>query len=56
MDTPRGPVKHVRFSGDAVVQELQKRAEDILAIWESEELAEEAIHLGCMVSSDAPLY
>ena len=56
MDAPGGSVKRVRFSGDSAVQELRKRVEDILAIWESEELAEKAVRLGCMVSSDAPLY
>ena len=55
MDALRGSVKHVRFSGDAVVQELRQHVEDIFAIRESEELAEEAVRLGCMVSSDAPL-
>ena len=55
-DVPRGSVKRVRFSGDAVVQELRQRVENILAIRESEELAEEAVRLGRMVSSDAPLY
>ena len=38
------------------MQELRKCAENILAIWESEELVEEAVRLGHMVSSDAPLY
>ena len=56
MDAPRGQIKRVRFSGDSAVQELRKCVEDILEIWESEELAEEAICLGHMVSSDAPLY
>ena len=55
-DVPRGSVKHVRFSGDAAIQDLRERAEKILAIRESEELAEEAVRLGRMVSSDAPLY
>ena len=55
-DAPRGSVKCVRFSGDSAVQELRRRVEDILAIQESEELAEEAVRLGRMVSSDAPLY
>ena len=55
-DVPRGSVKHVRFSGEAAIQDLQERAEKILAIRESEELAEEAVRLGRMVSSDAPLY
>ena len=56
MDAPRGSVKRMRFSGDSAVQELRKHIEDILAIQESEELAEEAVHLGHMVSSDTPLY
>ena len=56
MDASKGQVKRVRFSGDSAVQELRKRIEDILAIRESEELAEEAVRLGHMVSSDAPLY
>ena len=56
MDVPREQIKHVRFSGDSAVQELRRRAEDILAIRESEELAEEAVRLGRMVSSNAPLY
>ena len=55
-DVPRGSVKHVRFAGDAAIQDLRERAEKILAIRESEELAEEAVRLGRMVSSDAPLY
>ena len=55
-DVPRGSVKHVRFSGEAAIQDLRERAEKILAIRESEELAEEAVRLGRMVSSDAPLY
>ena len=55
-DVPRGSVKHVRFTGDAAIQDLRERAEKILAIRESEELAEEAVRLGRMVSSDAPLY
>ena len=56
MDVPRGSVKHVRFSEEAGIQDLRRRAEDILAIRESEELAEEAVRLGRMVSSNAPLY
>ena len=56
MDVPRGLVKRVRFSGDAAVQELRRCVENILAIRESEELVEEAVCLGHMVSSDAPLY
>ena len=55
-DVPGGQVKRVRFSGDSAVQELRARVENILAIRESEELAEEAVRLGRMVSSDAPLY
>ena len=55
-DVPRGSVKHVRFSQEAAIQDLRERAEKILAIRESEELAEEAVRLGRMVSSDAPLY
>ena len=55
-DAPRGSVKRVRFSQDAGIQDLRRRAENILAIRESEELAEEAVRLGRMVSSDAPLY
>ena len=55
-DVPRGSVKHVRFSEDAAIQDLRERAEKILAIRESEELAEEAVRLGRMVSSNAPLY
>ena len=55
-DVPRGLVKHVRFTQKVAIQDLRQRAEKILAIRESEELAEEAIRLGCMVSSDAPLY
>ena len=55
-DVPRGSVKHVRFSEEAAIQDLRERAEKILAIWESEELAEEAVRLGRMVSSNAPLY
>ena len=56
MDTPRGQVKRVRFSGDSAVQELRRCVEDILAIRESEELVEEAVRLGHMVSSEAPPY
>ena len=55
-DVPRGSVKHMQFTQEAAIQDLWQRAEKILAIWESEELAEEAIRLGRMVSSDAPLY
>ena len=55
-DASKGQVKRVQFSGDSAVQELRKCIEDILAIRESEELAEEAVCLGHMVSSDAPLY
>ena len=46
----------MRFTEEAAIQDLQERAEKILAIRESEELAEEAIRLGRMVSSNAPLY
>ena len=56
MDVPRGSTKHVRFTEEAAIQDLREHAEKILAIWESEELAEEAVRLGRMVSSDAPLY
>ena len=55
-DVPRGSGKHVRFTEEAAIQDLRERAEKILAIRESEELAEEAIRLGRMVSSNAPLY
>ena len=55
-DVPRGSTKHVRFSTEAAIQDLWERAEKILAIRESEELAEEAVRLGRMVSSNAPLY
>ena len=55
-DVPRGSTKRVWFIEDAAIQDLQECAEKILAIRESEELAEEAIHLGRMVSSNAPLY
>ena len=55
-DVPRGSTKHVRFTEEAAIQDLRERAEKILAIQESEELAEEAVRLGRMVSSDAPLY
>ena len=48
-DVPWGQPKHVRFQDDPKIQALCKSTEDILAIWESEELAEEAICLGCMV-------
>ena len=56
MDVPRGSTKHVRFMEEAAIQDLRERAGKILAIRESEELAEEAVHLGRMVSSNAPLY
>ena len=46
----------MRFTEEAVIQDLRERAEKILAIRESEELVEEAVRLGRMVSSDAPLY
>ena len=55
-DIPRGSTKHVRFTEETAIQDLRERAEKILAIRESEELAEEAIRLGHMVSSNAPLY
>ena len=55
-DVPRGSTKHVRFTEEAAIQDLRERAEKILAIRESEELAEEAVRLGRMVSSSAPLY
>ena len=55
-DVPRGSTKHMRFMEEAAIQDLQERAEKILAVRESEELAEEAVHLGRMVSSNAPLY
>ena len=55
-DVPKGSTKHVRFTEEAAIQDLRERAEKILAIRESEELAEEAVRLGRMVSSDAPLY
>ena len=55
-DVPRGFTKHVQFTEDVAIQDLRERAEKILAIRESEELAEEAIRLGRMVSSNAPLY
>ena len=55
-DVPRGLTKHVRFTEERAIQDLRERAEKILAIRESEELAEEAIRLGRMVSNDAPLY
>ena len=55
-DVPRGSVKHVRFSEEAAIQDLREHTGKILAIRESEELAEEAVRLGRMVSSDAPLY
>ena len=55
-DVPRGSVKRVRFTEEAAIHDLRERAEKILAIRESEELAEEAVRLGRMVSSDAPLY
>ena len=46
----------MRFTEEAAIQDLRERAEKILAIRESDELAEEAVHLGRMVSSNAPLY
>ena len=46
----------MQFTEETVIQDLQERAEKILAIRESEELAEEAVRLGRMVSSYAPLY
>ena len=46
----------MQFSQEAAIQDLRERTEKILAIRESEELAEEAVRLGRMVSSDAPLY
>ena len=55
-DVPRGSVKHVRFSEEVAIQDLWEHAEKILAIRESEELAEEAVRLGRMVSSNTPLY
>ena len=55
-DVPRGSTKHVRFTEEAAIQDLRECAEKILAIRESEELAEEAVRLGRMVSSDTPLY
>ena len=55
-DVPRGSTKRVRFTEEEAIQDLRGRAEKILAIRESEELAEEAVRLGRMVSSDAPLY
>ena len=55
-DVPRGSAKHVQFSGEVAIQDLQEHAEKILAIRESEELVEEAVCLGHMVSSNAPLY
>ena len=55
-DIPRGSTKHVRFTEEAAIQDLREHTEKILAIRESEELAEEAVRLGRMVSSDAPLY
>ena len=55
-DIPGGSTKHVRFTEEAAIQDLRERAEKILAIRESEELAEEAVRLGRMVSSNAPLY
>ena len=56
MDVPRGSTRHVQFAEEAAIQDLREHAEKILAIWESEELVEEAIRLGRMVSSNAPLY
>ena len=55
-DAPRGSTKRVRFTEEAVIQDLREHTEKILAIWESEELAEEAVRLGHMVSSNVPLY
>ena len=55
-DASGGSTKHVRFAEEAAIQDLHERAEKILAIRESEELAEEAVRLGRMVSSNAPLY
>ena len=55
-DIPGGSTKHVRFTEEAAIQDLREHAEKILAIRESEELAEEAVRLGRMVSSNAPLY
>ena len=55
-DVPGGSTKRVRFTEEAAIQDLWERAEKILAIRESEELAEEAVRLGRMVSSHAPLY
>ena len=55
-DVPRGSTKHVRFTEEAAIQDLREHAEKILAIRESEELVEEAIRLGRMVSSNTPLY
>ena len=46
----------MRFTEEAAIQDLRERAEKILAIQESEELVEEAVCLGRMVSSNAPLY
>ena len=46
----------MRFMEEAAIQDLREWAEKILAIRESEELAEEAVCLGHMVSSGAPLY
>ena len=56
MDVPWGQPKRVRFKDNPAIQALKRHTEDILAIRESEELADEAICLGHMVSSDAPLY
>ena len=55
-DVPRGSTKHVWFTEEAAIQDLRECTEKILAIRESEELAEEAVRLGRMVSSNAPLY
>ena len=51
MDVPWGQPKHVRFEDNPKIQALHKSAEAILAIWKSEELMEEAICLGYMVST-----
>ena len=55
-DVPRGSTKRVQFTEEEAIQDLRERAGKILAIRESEELAEEAVRLGRMVSSNAPLY
>ena len=51
MDVPWGQPKHVRFEDNPKIQALHKSAEAILAIRKSEELVEEAICLGYMVST-----